>query len=349
MVIKFSQKEKWFAVSRVKGFCCPRFENKEMLKLQELVTWLCWLIVQSIITLLDAGTSGENISCLTGVSPSTISRIHSQFHSELPKSFGGHPSKLTPANISYAKHIVLMGKVYNAVEVTKAFQDITNQSISSQTVHLNLRQSGLWPVVKKKWPLLKKHHRKKWLDFAVSHKEWTLEDWKRVIWSDETKINHLWSDGRKWVWKVVGEQLSDRLVEGTVKFGGGNVMAWGCMWWDGVGYATRIEGKMDAPLYVPSWRTNFKNHFIFMTKPLLNSSSTKTMTPNKPANWFKDNGFTVMQWPAQSPDLNPIEHLWHHLKKKFNKYENPLYMSFGRGWKGSGMQLTSLFVKDWLI
>ena len=45
-----------------------------------------------IITLSDAGTSGEKISCLTGVSPSTISRIHSQFHSELPKSFGGHPS-----------------------------------------------------------------------------------------------------------------------------------------------------------------------------------------------------------------------------------------------------------------
>ena len=96
-----------------------------------------------IITLLDAGMSGEKISCLTGVSPSTISRIHSQFCSELPKSFGGHPSKLTPANISYAKHIVHMGKADNAVEVTKALQYITNQSISSQTVHLNLRQSGL--------------------------------------------------------------------------------------------------------------------------------------------------------------------------------------------------------------
>jgi len=88
------------------------------------------------------------------------------------------------------------------------------------------------------------------LDFAKSHKKWTLEDWKRVIWSDETKINRLGSDGRTWVWKEVGEQLSDRVVEGIVKFGGGNVMVWGCMGWDGVGYATRIEGKMDSDLYV---------------------------------------------------------------------------------------------------
>jgi hypothetical protein len=76
-----------------------------------------------------------------------------------------------------------------------------------------------------------------------------MEDWKRILWTDETKINHLGSDGRKWVWKEVGEPLSDRLVESTVKFGGGNVMMWGCMFWEGIGYATRIEGKMDAELY----------------------------------------------------------------------------------------------------
>ena len=54
------------------------------------------------------------------------------------------------------------------------------------------------------------------LDFAHAHKDWTLDDWKRVVWSEETKINHLGSDGHKWVWKKPGEGLSDWLVEGTV-------------------------------------------------------------------------------------------------------------------------------------
>jgi uncharacterized membrane protein len=76
-----------------------------------------------------------------------------------------------------------------------------------------------------------------------------MEDWKRILWTDETKINCLGSDGRKWVWEQVGEPSSDRLVESTVKFGGGNVMMWGYMFWEGIGYATRIEGKMDAELY----------------------------------------------------------------------------------------------------
>ena len=64
-------------------------------------------------------------------------------------------------------------------------------------------------VVKKKKPLLLQKHRKERMDFAIGHKDWTLEDWKRVVWSDETKINCLGSYGRRWAWKRVGEGLSD--------------------------------------------------------------------------------------------------------------------------------------------
>ena len=83
-------------------------------------------------------------------------------------------------------------------------------------------------VAKKKKPLLSKRHMKERLDFALAHQYWTSDDCRRVIWSDETKINHLGSDGRKWAWKNTGEGLNERLVQGTVKFGGVSVMVWGC-------------------------------------------------------------------------------------------------------------------------
>ena len=52
------------------------------------------------------------------------------------------------------------------------------------------------------------------------------------------------------MWKDVGESLSDRVVEGTVKFEDANLMMWGCMGCDGVGYAAKIDGRMDGNLYM---------------------------------------------------------------------------------------------------
>ena len=101
-------------------------------------------------------------------------------------------------------------------------------------------------VVKSKCPLLSVRHYKGHLDFAYARKDWTMEDWKKVMWSDETKINHLVSDGHKWAWKRAGEGLNDRLVEGTLKFGGGSLMLWGCMTWEGVDFASKIDGRMDV-------------------------------------------------------------------------------------------------------
>src|SRR5690349_14381422 len=87
------------------------------------------------------------------------------------------------------------------------------------------------------------------LNFAQRYQNWTVEDWERVVWSDETKINRLGSDGIKWAWKKPGERLTKRLVKETVKFGGGSLMLWGCMTASGVGYACKVDGRILAELY----------------------------------------------------------------------------------------------------
>ena len=35
---------------------------------------------------------------------------------------------------------------------------------------------------------------------------------------------------------------------------------------------------------------------------------------------MENNNITLLDWPAQSPDLNPIEHLWDHAKNKLKEY-----------------------------
>src|SRR5436190_22054047 len=87
-----------------------------------------------------------------------------------------------------------------------------------------------------------------------------------VVWSDETKINRLGSDGRRWAWKKAGEGLSDRLVEGTLKFGGGSLMMWGCMLCEGVGFACKIDGNMDGELYTKILQDELQETLTFYGK-----------------------------------------------------------------------------------
>src|SRR5882762_969242 len=236
-----------------------------------------------IISQLELGHSTHQIAHSTGLNQSTIGRLCSKHLPNLPKASGGHPSIISPVDMCHAIRLIGSGKAKNAVQVIKTLQDVKNCSISPQTIHHHLKKAGMKAVVKQKCPLLAHHHRRARLDFALSHQDWTIEDWKHVIWSDETKINRIGSDGRKWAWKRAGESLSDRIVEGTVKFGGGSVMIWGCMTWEGVGMACKIDGRMDADLYVQILEDELQRSWWIMDFPQRTLSSSRIMTPSIPA------------------------------------------------------------------
>ena len=76
-----------------------------------------------------------------------------------------------------------------------------------------------------------------------------MEDWKKVVWLDEIKVNRFGSDEKDQMWIDKENRQDSRRIMQTVKFGKENSMMWGCIGEEGVGYATQIEGKMDAQLY----------------------------------------------------------------------------------------------------
>lgn len=176
-----------------------------------------------VTELLDAGRAVRAISAELGVSVGFVSRVRKEHRAALPKAKGGRPRKLGENDVRRTARLIQSGEADTAVEVTKILTDTTNMDVSSQTICRALRKVGLRAGAKTKKPALKPRHKSARLDFAIEHQHWTMEDWKQVIWSDETKIMMKGSDGRKWVWKKRGEAPSDRTVQGTEKFGGGSL------------------------------------------------------------------------------------------------------------------------------
>ena len=125
------------------------------------------------------------------------------------------------------------------------------------------------------------------------------------------------SDGNSFYWSDGDETLRSHQVEPHVQGDGGGVIFWSCMAAKEPGYgATIIDGTVNSEEYVKILGTSLidtLDHFDLAPITIcFQQDKAIPHTSVTAKQWFIDNRFsvdTVLDWPAQNPDLNPIEHV----------------------------------------
>lgn len=273
----------------------------------------------SIKALLLKNKSVRAISKLLSIPKSTVYDYSNDLGLKT-KNRAGRKKLLSTNDVTFAVTQLSSNKAESVEKLSKTLTETKGIKVSRFTLSRELHNAGMRATIKKKKPAISAKNRKERLAFAKSHKDWTVEDWKRVIFSDETKINRFGSDGLRWTWVRDNEPLQPRSVISTVKGGGGSLMIWGCITAGGVGYLAEIEGIMDQHLYKEilegeladtiDWYEIDEEKMIFM------QDNDPKHTAKMIKNFLDEQDFSVMSWPAQSPDLNPIENCWSYLKSK---------------------------------
>ncbi|GFU04607.1 uncharacterized protein TNCV_4376931 [Trichonephila clavipes] len=114
---------------------------------------------------------------------------------------------------------------------------------------------------------------------AREHRDWSVEDWKRVAWSDESRFRLLNADGRLRIWLQVQETMDPAYQVGTVQGYGGSIMVWGALFAI-FGVRTnlpqcnpirRVAGRSPSSVYnvllsAPQWSFSARQLYLLQAK-----------------------------------------------------------------------------------
>jgi transposase len=278
--------------------------------------------------LAEAGWDPYRISKELKCCPKTIRELGKKIENQenledAPRS--GRPSSTSPREKRNIKFISVKDRRLTAKAIAlKEAPAFCKNKIKTTTVKKILKEADLNGRVARKKPLLSKKNRQLRFAWAKIHRQVTVEEWKRVIFSDESPFTLFQEGGKIYVRRRVGEEFLDECLFPTVKHGGGKIQVWGCFSWYGAGPLKRIQGIMDGAMY----REILKAHMAPYRKKLaeekkipeeeimFQQDNDPKHKSKKVQNYLSNKGLTVLDWVSQSPDMNPIENAWKYLKNR---------------------------------
>lgn len=233
----------------------------------------------------------------------------------------GRPRVTSPMEDRYIKVRSLRNRFETAPVLRKECSLVGKCSIS--TVKNRLKEFKLRGCIARRKPMVSLKNRKRRMDFAKTHEDKDASFWNKVLFSDECKFNRLGSDGKQYVRRKNGEEFKPMCTVSTLQGGGGSVMVWGIISVHGPGPLARLNGKINSGKYIKMLEDHFMDYFVNLQDKncIFMQDNAPIHTARNVKKFLQERDVPCLDWPAQSPDINPIENVWHNIKHQLrNEY-----------------------------
>ena len=206
--------------------------------------------------------------------------------------------RLKLLSVRDCRHITRIARLTPEISYQE-IQEKTELACSRKTVYRVLKDYGLTNWLAKKRPKLSPAVAGKRLEWALTHKDWTYEDWIKVIWSDECSVERGSGKQRKWVFCLPQEKWNKNIIHEAKKGQDISVMVWAAFW--EAEQSELYELKQNFEIKKQSYSANFyiqilKNNllgiwesdFIFM------QNNTLIHSAHRVCDWFTEISIEVM-------------------------------------------------------
>src|SRR5690349_23547449 len=203
------------------------------------------------LILLQQGKTIRQVSQSLHISIGMVSKIWKQHKKSIPAEKRGCPSKVSKTIKSLLARHFSCGKLTTLKEGQELDMSIKGVQVHIQSIHNYLEQEDFKAYVKYKKPELTEDQKLKRFKFAQEHLNWTIKQWRNVMFSDETIISRISSFGKSFDYKRPKDKtIKAHYIKETKQGGGGKIMIWGCITYYGVGDACWFQEKIDSKAYV---------------------------------------------------------------------------------------------------
>ena len=193
------------------------------------------------------------------------------------------------------------------------------------TIQKCLKKLGFKNLRYRHKPILSNETKQKRISFANKYKNWTVRQWKRVLFTDESSVQV----GKVYLRKIWVKPCN-RLKPGFYlpkkqDYGKKYVKVWSCFSYKGVGKLHFIEDGWNRHVYkaILNERLKAEANSLIGREFTLQEDGDKVHKSKVVETWKRKNKINVLDWPPSSCDLAPIENLWGFFKKRLSLEANP--------------------------